>query len=134
MANAFYTPAKKAFLDADIDMLDNVIRVVLINTALYTFSASDEFLSDIPALARVASSAPLATKTTTAGTFDADDALASNVMGSGATISAIAVYRDGGTPATSRLIVYLDDVTGLPITPDNANVTIGWALSGIFTI
>ena len=45
---------------------------------------------------------------------------------------ALIMYIDTGTPATSRLILYLDTgITGMPLTPDGSDVQItvdpdGW--------
>jgi hypothetical protein len=42
MANAFYTSALKAFLDADIDLLTDTIKVQMIDAADYSFSAAHD--------------------------------------------------------------------------------------------
>lgn len=125
MANALYTLAKKAFLDADIDLLVDNIKVVLIDAADYTVNLStDQFLSIIPGAARVATSANLAGKSTTGGVFDATDVTFTAVAGD--VSEALVIYQDTGVEATSRLIGYFDTYTGLPITPNGADINLVW--------
>lgn len=133
MANAFYTPFLKKLLDADIDFLVDDIKVVLVDLADYTFSAAHEFLSDVPAGARVATSANLASKTTTGGVFDAADATFTAATGDQS--EALIIYRDTGVAATSALIRFMDTgITGMPITPSGADITVRWNASGIFSV
>jgi hypothetical protein len=123
MTAALYDKARKAFCDADIDLLVDSIKAVLIDTGAYTVNlATDQFLSDIPGGARIATSSALTGKDTTAGVFDADDAIFTAV--SGASVEAYAYFVDTGVAGTSRLIAYLDTATGLPFTPSGADVTI----------
>jgi hypothetical protein len=137
MSNALYSKAKERFLgwqtSADpIDMVSDDIKVALIDTALYTFNASDEYWASAVA-AQVSSSVSLATKTITDGVFDAADAVFTSVTG--ASIEAIILYKDSGLPGTSPLIAYIDVVaSGLPVTPNGGNITVQWAASGIFTL
>lgn len=132
MANVIQASAKKLFADGDIDLLTDTIKVFLIDTADYTYSAAHANLSDIPAAARVAS-ATLASKTTTGGVFDAADAVFSSV--SGDISEALAIVKDTGTEATSAFISYIDTgVTGLPVTPVGTNITVQWNASGIFAL
>lgn len=133
MANAFYTPFLKKLLDADIDFLVDDIKVVLVDLADYTFSAAHEFLSDVPAGGRVATSANLSSKTTTGGVFDAADATFTAVTGDPS--EALIIYKDTGVAATSPLIRFIDTgVTGLPITPSGADITVRWNASGIISV
>lgn len=126
MSNAFYPSASQAFLEADIDMSADTIRAVLVDTALYSYSAADIFLSAIPVGARVATSIPFTGKTTLLGVFNAASG-ASFPAFLGATVEAIVVYQDTGVAGTSRLIAYWDTgVTGLPLTPDGSPAVITW--------
>lgn len=125
MANSIYTLAKKAFLDGQIDLLSNDIKALLIDSAGYSVNlTTDEFLSDIPAGARIATSANLTGKSTTAGVFDADDTVFSSVTG--VQSEAIVIYQDTGVEATSRLILYASSYSGLPITPNGADINMVW--------
>ena len=125
MANAVYDKARKAFLDKDIDMLDDNIKVVLVDTADYTVDlAAHDFLDDVPSDARVATSDNLSNKSTTGGVFNADDVTFASVTGDQA--EALIIYRDSGSASTSQLIAYIDTSTGLPVTPNGGNIGVVW--------
>jgi hypothetical protein len=108
-----------------VDLVSDNLKVVLVDAADYTFSAAHDFLDDIAAGARVATSGNLANKTVTAGVFDADDITLSAVTGDPS--EALVIYKDTGTEATSSLICYLDTGTGLPVTPNGGDITIAWS-------
>lgn len=132
MANALYSKTLEQMLQGGINLLSADVKVVLVDTADYTFSAAHEFLDDVPAAARVATSGNLANKTATNGLFNADNAVFPSVTGDEA--EALIVYIDTGDEATSRLIAYLDTgQTGLPITPNGNNITLTIA-SGLFQL
>ena len=125
MANALYDLGRKAFLDADIDILVDNIKCVLVDTATYTVNlATDQFLDDIPVGERVATSGNLASKTSTAGVFDAADVVFSSVTGD--VSEALVIYKDTGAAATSPLIAFIDTATGLPATPNGGDITVTW--------
>lgn len=124
MANALYDAARKAFLEGGINWLTANIKATLIDTADYTFSQTHDFLDDVPSIARVATSGNLANKTTTAGVADADDIVFTAVTGD--TSEALILFVDTGTAATSRLIAYIDTVTGFPVTPNGGDIYITW--------
>ena len=47
----------------------------------------------------------------------------------------LVIYKDTGVAGTSALIRFIDTgVTGLPITPSGADVTVRWHASGIFSV
>lgn len=132
MASALYTSAKKAFLDADIDLLVDTIRAVLIDTGTYTFSAAHDFYNDLSGVVGTESGA-FASKTTTGGTFDAADITFTAVTG--ATVEAIVIFKDTGNVATDALIAYIDSASsGLPVTPNGGDINVVWNASGIFSI
>jgi len=125
MASALYGLAKKAFLDKDIDLLDDDIRVLLVDSADYTLNlATHDFLDDIPSGARVGVSGALASKTTTLGVFDAADITITGV--SGDQFEYIIIYKHTGTESTSNLIACIDTATGIPCTPNGGDITITW--------
>ncbi|MEU0937614.1 hypothetical protein [Embleya sp. NPDC005971] len=124
MANSLYPSAKQAFLSAGINLTSDTVKAVLVDTGAYTYSAAHANLSDVPAPARIATSGALASKTITNGVFDAADVTITGVTGT--TVEAIVVYKDTGTASTSSLIAYIDSGTGLPYTPNGADVTISW--------
>lgn len=124
MANAIYPLAKEKFLSGDIDLTTANIKVVLVDTADYTYSATHDFLDDVPSAARVATSGNLASKTVTNGVFDAADISIASVTGD--TVEAMILYVDTGSAATSALLAYIDTGSGLPYTPNGATVDITW--------
>jgi hypothetical protein len=125
MASALFAKAKKAFLDGEIDLLDNNIKCVLVDSADYTLDlANHDFLDDIAVGARVATSGNLASKSTTGGVFDAADVTITTV--SGDQFEYIIIYKDTGTASTSNLIACIDTATGLPCTPNGGDITITW--------
>jgi len=130
MANALYPIGKKALLDADIDLLVDTIKVALVDTGTYTYSAAHDFYDDVSA-GVVGTPVTLGTKTTTAGVFDSADPTWTSVSGS--TVEAIVMYKDTGVAGTSALIAYYDTgITGLPLTPNGGNVTYTVHASGWF--
>lgn len=134
MANALYPKSKAQYMKGAIDLtsLSITIRAISIDTGDYTYSASHEFLSDVPAGARVKKSNPLTGRTVnlTTGAFDSDDPTMEAVTGED--IEGIILYIDTGVDATSRLLMYQDtDISTVPFTPDGSDVRIvvdsgGW--------
>jgi hypothetical protein len=131
MASAIYPITKKAFLDADCDLLVLDIRAVLIDTGTYTYSAAHDFYNDLSGVVGTESGV-FANKTTTAGVFDADNITFTAVTG--ATAEALVIFADTGNVATDRLIAYIDSATGLPVTPNGGDITVTWSGSGIFAL
>lgn len=125
MANALFDKGREGFLDGSIDWDTDNIKVVLVDHGVDTpVPATDTFLSDITAGARIATSGNLASKTVTGGVADAADVTITAV--SGATVESIVIYKDTGSAATSRLIAFIDTATGLPVTPNGGDITIAW--------
>jgi hypothetical protein len=126
MANSLYDRGREGFLDGSIDWDTDNIRAVLVDTDDYTVDlAAHDFLDDIPAGARVATSGNLASKTVTGGVADAADVTFSTVTGDQS--EAIVIYKDTGVAGTSRLIGYIDTATGLPVTPNGADILVSWS-------
>jgi hypothetical protein len=121
MANTLYDKGREAFLAGDADWDANTIKVILLS-ASYTFSQSHQFHSDLSGI--VATSGALSGKTTTSGVADASDVTFSAVSGS--QVTQFAIYQDTGVSGTSRLLVYFDTATNLPITPNGGDITIQW--------
>ena len=134
MANAIYPKWKEAVIQASANSsLAGNVKAVLVDLADYTYSAAHEFLSDIAAGGRVATSGNLATKTFVGGLFDADNVVFTAV--SGDVSEAVVLYVDSGVAATSRLIAFFDTgVTGLPVTPNGGDINLNFNASGIFQL
>ncbi len=65
------------------------------------------------------------------GIFDAADTVFSAL--SGDQVEWLVLFKDTGTEATSDAIAAWDTLTGLPLTPNGADVTVVWAGGGIIT-
>lgn len=125
MTAALYDYGREGFLAGDISWRDDNIKVVLVDVNDYTVDlAAHQFLSDVPAAARVATSANLSGKTVTDGVADANDVTLTTV--SGDISEALVVYADSGTAATSRLILFSDEGVNLPITPNGGDIDVVW--------
>lgn len=125
MANTLYDKARQRFLEAQINWMTDVVKVILVDTGAYTpQTAIHEHLADIPLVARIAGPVTMTGKATTGGAADAADVTFTSV--SGPSIEAIVIYVDTGTEATSPLIAYIDTATGLPITPNGGDIIVTW--------
>lgn len=123
MANALYDKGREKFLTGAINWTSDNIKAVLVDAADYTVNlATHEFLSDIGAPARVATSANMGSKTATAGVADCADFAFATVTGDPSEI--VVFYKDTGTASTSPLISYHDTATGLPVTPNGGDVNV----------
>jgi hypothetical protein len=109
------------------------VRAVLIDSAVTAPTALLSTYSQISS-AVVGTAQTLANKTfgtVATGVMDADNVTFPTV--SGATCEYVALYIDTGNPATSEIIIFIDQATGLPATPNGQNISVTWSASGIFT-
>lgn len=119
MANAIYPITKKTMLDALIAL--GTLKAALVDTAVYTYSATDNFYDDVSA-GVVGTPVALSGVTTTGGALNSSACTFTAV--SGASCEAILIYVDTGVAATSPILAYIDTgQTGLPVTPDGGNIT-----------
>lgn len=133
--NDRYTYSSQQFLTGQLDWITDTFKVVLVDTAAYTFLKDvHEHLSDVPLSARVAISAALTNPAANNGVALADDIQISSVTGP--IIGAVIVFHDTGDATTSELICYLDTGIGLPWNPQGGNVVIHWdrGPNGIFKL
>lgn len=132
MANAIYPKWKEAVMQASANSsLGGTLKVALVDTGTYTYSAAHEFLSSLAGV--VGTAQTLGSKTFVNGTLDAADATFTAVTG--ATVEALVLYLDTGVAGTSRLVAYIDTgVTNLPVTPNGGDIVIQWNASGIFQL
>lgn len=132
MANAIFAAGREGFAQAAVNWNSDTIHVTAIDLADDTISLStDDFYNDIAAAARIANAA-LATKTSVAGVLDAADTTLTSVTGD--QFEALIIWKNTGTESTSRLLIYIDSGTGLPLTPNTGNVLIQWPVAGIATL
>lgn len=133
MPNAIYPLYKQAILTggANTNMSSGTVRAAIVDTGVYTYSAAHEFQTSLTGV--IGTAQTLNSKTFTGGAFDADNVTYTAVTGASA--EAIVIYIDTGTPATSRLVAFLDSgFTGLPVTPNGGDITITWNATGLFAI
>lgn len=123
MANTFYPKGAQKSLNAQIDFSAHAISAALVPSG-YTYSAAHEFLADAGTI--IGAPVALANKSTTGGVFDADD-LNFGALAPGNTVKALVLFKDTGSPATSPLLCYLDEVTGFPFSTNGGEVSIPWS-------
>lgn len=123
MANAIYPKAKESALQGALNMSSGTVKVALVDTGTYTYSAAHQYYSSLSGV--VGTPQTIGSKTFTNGVFDGAGVTFTAV--SGATVEALVIYVDTGVAGTSQLVAYLDSgVTGLPATPNGGNITITW--------
>lgn len=133
MANAIYPKFKEALWlqSANSNANSATVKVALVDTGTYTYSAAHEFYSSVSGV--VGTPQAIGTKTFTNGVFDGDNVTYTAVTGNSA--EALIIYIDTGTAGTSRLIAYIDTgVTGLPVTPNGGDITLTFNASGILAL
>lgn len=133
MPNAVYPKWKEALWlqSANSNANTGTVKVALIDTGTYTYSAAHEFYSSVTGV--IGTPQTLGTKTFTNGVFDAADATFPAVTGANA--EALIIFVDTGTAGTSRLIAFLDTgVTGLPVLPNGGDIVVQWNASGILAL
>ena len=123
MANTFYPKGAEKMLTAAINYSSDTIKVGIVSDA-YTYSTAHEFLSDAGTL--VGTAQTLGSKSITGGVFDAADP-AFGAIAPGSTAKALIMWKDTGNPATSPLLVYLDQLTGFPFATNGGAVTVPWS-------
>jgi hypothetical protein len=134
MANTLFNPYKASRLteSPSVNVSSDTIKVALVDTGVYTFSANDQYYSAVSS-AVVGTPVTLGSKTTTNGVFDAADPTFSAVTGN--SVEALVVYKDTGNASTSPLIAWIDTVSsGLPVTPNGGDIVVQFNASGVFAI
>lgn len=131
--NVIYPKWKEALLQGGANSsLTGTVNAYLVDTGAYTYSAAHQFLTDLPAPARIGSAVTLASKTFVNGVFDAADIEFPAV--SGVTVEALILAISTGVESTSRLVLYVDTATGLPFAPSGVAQPVVWNVSGIFAL
>ena len=134
MANNIYPKYKEVILGAatNTNLLTGTVKVALVDTGVYTYSAAHQFLTSLTGVVGTAGTIG-ATKSVTNGVFDGADVTFTAVTGN--SVEALVIYVDTGVAATSPLVAYIDTaVTGLPVTPNGGDISITWNASGIFAL
>lgn len=128
MSTALYDKGREGFAIGAFNWSsggDN-FKVICVDAADYSVNlATHDFLDDVTGAGIVATSANLASLTSTLGVCDAADITFSSVTGD--QFEALVIYKDtGGASSTNRLVCYIDSYTGLPCTPNGGNITVAW--------
>jgi hypothetical protein len=131
MANALAASFKEYALTQALNGV--TIKVALMDTGTYTYSAAHNMYDDISA-GVVGTPVALSSVTFTNGVLDADNATFSALAG--ASVESLWLYIDTGTAGTSRLIAYIDSATGLAFTPTGSDLIVAWSdgASKIFSL
>ena len=147
MANSIYYAFLNGILGAHATRVDmgvtaggDTIKIALIDEGAAA-GACDETVDDFwddQSSGLIGTAYTLINKTrgtVAAGVFDntIDPAPAFTAV-SGATVEALCLFKDTGTPSTSNLICYWDTGTGLPLTPNGGDVNVTFNASGIFKV
>jgi hypothetical protein len=141
MANTLYPNYKKVSLSPGLDLVaGSTLKAALISTttgaANYTYSATDQFFSAVPSGAIVAPGVALSGKAAAVSGSNGVLTAAPLVWPAVSQVAsqtgqAIILYNDTGTAGTSLLIAYMDTETGLPVTPNGADITFAISASVI---
>lgn len=129
MANTLYTAAVAEFLGATMDWDTDPHSAFFVDHADDTPApTTDVFVNPgIGAAAQVpafASAPALTGETITGRQADAADLTFTSLSGDQS--ESLNVFHDTATDTTSALVIYIDTATGLPLTPNGANVDVTW--------
>lgn len=123
--NTLFDKARQRFLEGNFNWNSDTIKAVLVTSAYSLNATSHEYYADVTPAAVVAGPVTLTSKATTGGAADAAD-ITFTAVAAGVTVEAIVLYKDTGTGATSPLIAYLGNATGLPITGNGGDIIVVW--------
>lgn len=128
MTNRWYDKAVEAAMKTrPMNLLAGTIQVQLVDLAFYTPDfANDEFFSSIPVGARIGSPVTISGKSIVGRVFDGAD---SSITGLSAppTGEALVIKENTGSDATSPLLLYIDNATGLPTAAGITQADIAWS-------
>jgi hypothetical protein len=136
MANAVYPTYKAACMSGgpNVNLVTGSVCLLMVDTSLYAYSPTHQFLTDVPSGAQIGQSVALTGNAVTAGgAFQAGNGRFNSVTG--AEVSAIIGFINTGSPSTSRLVWYDDTgIAGLPVTPAGAAYNVIPDPSGYFVL
>lgn len=132
MPNALYDTGREGFLAGECDYDTATIKASLVRGG--SFVTTHKFVSDLVAAGGVLHGTPmtLTGKTVAGGVADALDGSFSTPPAN-ATGHVIVIYQSsavsgGADVATTaqRLVAWIDSYTGLPVTPNGADIAVTW--------
>lgn len=107
MASQIYPYARELFATAQLNWTTGVWRAILLPLS-YTPNLTNQFLSEVSAGVRVATSSEITGKSATNG-ICSGDAIPFRLLFDTRFVSQAIIYRDSGDEATSPLIALIDD-------------------------
>jgi hypothetical protein len=136
LGNFIYPKFKGALLigGSGLSLGGGTVRAALLSAGYAANVAVDQFLSDVPSAAIVATSDALASKILSpTGQFSS---AAPTLLGvTGSEVYSMILYIDTGDAGTSRLVFYQDsNITGIPFTPSGGNAQLSEAGGFWFTL
>lgn len=141
MANFVFDSFRNGILGSHatrVDLDADTIKAIFIDHTDDTPVVGDDFINDFAGTsvpAAQASCPTLGSKTVgtvAVGVFDAADTVFTTL--SGDQVESLVLFKATGTDSTSDTICRWDTATGLPLTPNGADVTVAWAAGGILTV
>ncbi len=121
MSNFVYASGQSLMLGGGLNWASNPYDIYLIDTAAYTPSSTGHTnMTHVAGAAIISGPVALTGKVDVAGAADADDPTFTAV--SGPICEAMIIALHTGTAATDTLLLYIDNATGLPITPNGGNI------------
>lgn len=123
MTKRFYVKGAELTLGGQVDWVANTIKVHLMKSTYTPNFSTNDFRDDIAS--HIQATVTLTGKSITGGIFDASDPTFTAVA-AGAACNALVFSKEGGTDATSPLLLYIDDdeITNFPITTSGGDVAI----------
>lgn len=138
MATVFYASAKALLWGSGINWSSADIRAVLVETSggsAYTINAAThDFLNDVAAGARLATSGSMTGRAISGGYLISDDVSFASVAAGALVGRAVILYIHTGVESTSSLVCYIDTATGLPVTPNGEDIVVRWTSNRVITI
>lgn len=129
MAAALYPKAKDLYGEEGLHMLNDTIKVILVDTGTYTYSSAHDFLDDLSGTGGTAQT--ITSPTWVNGLFDGANVTFTAVAGT-VSYEALVIYMDSGVAGTSPLIAFIDNFSA--VTSNNGDITVTWNGSGIFQL
>lgn len=139
MANALYPLFKAALLSPGMDLINNFVgsgsaaaptavtlKAIMVK-APFVYAGTDQFLSAAGANT-VGTAQTLTSKTGLLGVLNAASITFAAVT-AGSTANAVLIFMDTGSAATSRLVAYIDTLTGavpMSVVTNGGDVTVNW--------
>jgi hypothetical protein len=139
MANFVHDSFRNGILGSHatrVDLDADAINMIFIDATDDVPLVTDDFFDDligtpVPSFATSPSLAGKTIGSVAVGVFDANDLVFSSLTGDQS--EWLVMFKDTGTEATSDMICAWDTLTGLPLTPNGADVTVVMAAGGIIT-